>query len=588
MQVKRPFHLLWQGGLIAVALFLLLILQWPMLSTAEPVRSLGAFERISVGTNGLESDGDSYHPYASADGRYVGFISFSTNLVPETITPDMGCLPTFICVDVFLRDRVANTTVRVSNDLDGNQGNNKSGEPQLSSDGSLVHFTSFAGDLIPDDTNENWPFYISDGFLWSRLNGSMRRVTTKQGGAQIPVSSTSYMPPIGTMSYFQTHAPEVVPGIYPDNVEVYRYDFATQNVTHVPIAPNNGRMNNAMVNLHSDNSGRLLVFTSWSTNLIPGDYNDVEDIFIHDTQTGITKLVSRTPTGQYGDSDSGAPMISPNGTHIVFRSRASNLVSGDTNGVNDVFMYDVATELVTRVSVSANGAQGNLGSKDPAVCNDGEYISFGSDATNIVAGDTNNTRDIFIRHIETGWTEVLTRRADGVWHDNKGHKSRFIDDCSGIMFASDSDILMAEDNNGVRDLFYRPILRSADILASQQLARGAASPSDTITYTVILRNTGGEATNVNYSAMLPANTTFGHVDAPVTYSAGSQQFSYNGSIPADSSITLTFSVVVDSSLSGSAIISLTGQVADSRQTVPFESVTIINGQSFYLPIMARE
>src|SRR5262249_26089983 len=134
-----------------------------------------------------------------------------------------------------------------------------------------------------------------------------------------------------------------------------------------------------------------------------------------DRLAGTTTLVS-APTGQIvtaGDGASFAPRISGDGTHIVFSSLATNLVSGDTNGKADVFELDLTNNTLTRVSIANGGGQLNGNSGLPSVSEDGRYVAFSSDATNAVAGDTNGARDVFVRDTVAGTTERLSVSSSG-------------------------------------------------------------------------------------------------------------------------------------------------------------------------------
>ncbi|RPI96878.1 MAG: DNRLRE domain-containing protein, partial [Chloroflexi bacterium] len=136
----------------------------------------------------------------------------------------------------------------------------------------------------------------------------------------------------------------------------------------------------------------------------PGDTNAVWDIFVRDTQTGTTRRVSVDSNGVQGNGDSAIAVLSADGRYIAFRSRSTNLVPDDTNGVVDVFLFDTQTGMTTRVSVDSNGAQANNTSDAASLSADGSQIAFASDATNLVVGDTNSTRDIFLHRRGPGST----------------------------------------------------------------------------------------------------------------------------------------------------------------------------------------
>jgi hypothetical protein len=149
--------------------------------------------------------------------------------------------------------------------------------------------------------------------------------------------------------------------------------------------------------------GRYVAFTSIADNLVAGDTNGVFDIFVHDRQTGETKRASVSSSGGQGNGKSLLPSISADGRYVAFVSGASNLVAGDTNYVNDVFVHDRQTGETKRVSVSSSGGQGKNGSSDPDFSADGRYVAFESFASNLVPNDTNDGIDVFVH--EVSWDD---------------------------------------------------------------------------------------------------------------------------------------------------------------------------------------
>jgi hypothetical protein len=144
--------------------------------------------------------------------------------------------------------------------------------------------------------------------------------------------------------------------------------------------------------------GRYVAFGSYASNLVPEDTNHVSDVFVRDMQAGITSRASVASDGAQANAASFSVAISADGRYVTFDAGASNLVAGDTNGVWDVFMRDRQAGTTSRVSVSADGAQANAYSYAPAISADGQYVAVVSYASNLVADDTNNTNDVFVRH----------------------------------------------------------------------------------------------------------------------------------------------------------------------------------------------
>jgi Tol biopolymer transport system component len=152
--------------------------------------------------------------------------------------------------------------------------------------------------------------------------------------------------------------------------------------------------------------GRYVAFHSTATNLVSGDTNALPDIFVRDRQTGTTYLLSRDSAGGEGSAE---PAISGDGRYVTFNSDATNLVSGDTNGAYDIFVRDRQTGTTTLVSRSSAGVVGDEGSAEPAISGDGRYVAFFSSATNLVSGDTNGVSDIFVRDRQTGTTTLVSK-----------------------------------------------------------------------------------------------------------------------------------------------------------------------------------
>jgi Tol biopolymer transport system component len=136
--------------------------------------------------------------------------------------------------------------------------------------------------------------------------------------------------------------------------------------------------------------------------LVEGDTNGEFDIFVHDRISGETTRVSVASDGRQGNADYGAPAISADGRYVTFSSNASNLVEGDTNGWSDVFVHDRMTGKTTLVSVSSDETQGNTDSNYSFISADGRYVVFLSGADLLVKGDTNGVLDIFVRYLGTG------------------------------------------------------------------------------------------------------------------------------------------------------------------------------------------
>jgi Tol biopolymer transport system component len=159
-------------------------------------------------------------------------------------------------------------------------------------------------------------------------------------------------------------------------------------------------------------NGQIVAFSNSATNLVPNDTNGRWDVFVHDRLTRLTERVSVGTSGAEGDGTSEAPYLSSDGTIVVFASAASNLVAGDTNGAWDIFVHDLRTGVTERVSIDSSGIEANGSSYSylhfPRISGDGQVVVFASEATNLVANDTNGTWDTFVHDRSTGVTERVS------------------------------------------------------------------------------------------------------------------------------------------------------------------------------------
>ena len=199
--------------------------------------------------------------------------------------------------------------------------------------------------------------------------------------------------------------------------------------------------------------GRYVVFYSWADNLVEGDANEVEDVFLHDRQSGITRLVSSTSDGVQGNDFSGAPSISGDGRYVAFVSFATNLVDGDTNGFGDIFVHDRESGAIDLISISSDGTQGNGDSGAPSISGDGRFVAFVSYASNLVNGDTNGWGDVFVRDRESGSIDRISISSDGTQGDDYSGWPSISTDGHYVAFLSWATNLVEGDTNEALDVF---------------------------------------------------------------------------------------------------------------------------------------
>ena len=353
--------------------------------------------------------------------------------------------------DVFVHDRRTGETTRASVDDAGNQGNSLSQFPRISAGGRFVAFESLASNLVDGDTNG-----ALDVFVHDRQLGKTTRVSLTHGGVQ--GNSASGVPCLsggGRFVAFESLASNLVPGDSNESTDVFVHDRQTGETTRVSTDSRGRQADGPSAGSSVDGRGRYVAFESLASNLVDGDTNRVSDVFVHDRQTGKTTRVSVDSRGRQANGGSAAPSLSGDGRFVGFGSYASNLVDGDTNQDIDVFIHDRQTGKTIRVSVDSQGRQANGSSGVPAVSADGRWVAFHSFASNLVDGDTNGSLDIFVHDRETGSTTRTSLTGRGLETNGPSRDSTVSVDGRFVAFESEASNLVARDNNGTVDVFVR-------------------------------------------------------------------------------------------------------------------------------------
>ncbi len=353
--------------------------------------------------------------------------------------------------DVFVHDRDTGATTKVSVATDGTQANATCGFPAISADGRYVAFDSSASNLVPSDTNGT-----RDVFVHDRDTGATTRVSVASDGTQgNDESGIAAISADGRYIAFWSEASNLVPGDTNGEGDIFIRDRDTGATTRVSVASGGTQGDDYSSNPTMSGDGRYIAFTSGASNLVPEDTNGEADVFIHDRDTGATTRVSVASGGTQGNGGSYVPAVSGDGRYVAFYSEASNLVPGDTNNTKDVFVHDRDTGATTRVSVASNGRQGNYWSDSPAISGDGRYVGFVSSATNLVTGDTNHRPDAFIHDRDTGATTRVNVASSGAQAGRGSDEPAISSDGRSVAFSSDAGNLVPGDTNGKFDVFVR-------------------------------------------------------------------------------------------------------------------------------------
>jgi Tol biopolymer transport system component len=301
-------------------------------------------------------------------------------------------------------------TTRVSVSTAGVQGDRDSFAAGISANGRFVVINSLATNLVRGDTNDRYDVFVRD-----TATGATTRVSVSSSGAQARGKDA--------------FGGSVSGGVSAD--------------------------------------GRYVVFESDASNLVRGDTNGAEDVFVHDRNTGRTTRLSVDRHGRQANGGSWFPSISADGRYVAFSSLASNLVRGDTNRLSDIFVRDLATRRITRVSVDSRGGQArckgeSCESTSPVLSAHGRYIAFQSSTTNLVPHDTNRLGDVFVHDRRTGKTSRVSVRSDGKQaggdRTNTGSNAPAISaDGRFVAFHSLDTNLVTGDTNRTADIFVRDL-----------------------------------------------------------------------------------------------------------------------------------
>jgi len=358
---------------------------------------------VSVGLNGTEPDSSSSWPSASADGRYVAFASYADNLVARDTNGQS---------DIFVRDLQLGTTKRVSVSSSGAQANGSSFTPAISGDGSVVAFQSYATNLVAGDVEGH-----ADVFVHYISSGKTVRVSVARGGGgadddslQPAISADGQVVAFASLADNLVSQPVAITGLCCD---IFARNLTTRHTALVDhMLDGQGSADSFDPAVSAD--GRYVAFGSWGCDMVKGiPCEDESNVFRFDATTGNLRLITRLPSGGEAGGCGEDPAISADGNWVGFVSDGGNLVPDDFNSAYDAFVRDVGGGTTTRVSVTSKGAQTNGAEGRVSISSDGQRIAFQSDAWNIVSGDTNEVQDIFVHDLKTHKTVRVSLTASG-------------------------------------------------------------------------------------------------------------------------------------------------------------------------------
>jgi len=304
---------------------------------------------------------------------------------------------------------------------------------------------------VPNDTNA-----VSDVFVRDLETGSTERVSVSSTGVQ--GNDESRDPSIsadGRYVAYWSHATNLVPGDTNDYADVFVFDRQTAAVVRASVDSGGAQATGHSFFPALSADGRFVAFQSGASNLVAGDANAITDVFVRDLVAGSTERASLGSGGAEANGESDLPSISADGRYVAFESVATNLVAGDANGSRDVFVRDRLLAATQLASVDSGGAHANGDSRAPAISADGRFVAFESAATNLVANDTNGMHDVFLRDRQDGVTVRASVDSSGVQGNDDSFNPSVSADGRLVAFASSASSLAPGDTNGSDDVFLR-------------------------------------------------------------------------------------------------------------------------------------
>jgi Tol biopolymer transport system component len=411
----------------------------------------GDTTRLSVYDSGHQvSSGASNPSISGPNGQFVAFERASTGTCSAK-DPDS-------CSTIYVVDGLGGMhAVSVADGSTTALGNSDSFDPSISADGRFVAFESDATNLVASDTNGSRDVFVRD-----RQTGTTELVSVDSSGIQFNAKGGSTNPSISADGRYVAF--ELAPGASTSSyVTIMVHDRLNKTTELVSANYQTGKEKLGRVNNHSVDpsisaDGRFVAFESAATNMVSGDTNGSRDVFVRNLLGKTTERVSLNVSRDQGNGPSSNPSISADGSIVAFESAATNMVAGDTNGADDVFVRSVLGKTIKRVSVNNSGIQGNSRSFDPSISADGRFVAFESAATNMVAGDTNVTYDVFVHRVaidatQKGTTQRASVDSTGVQGNLRSSNPSLSADGNIVAFDSDASNLVPNDTNGTSDVF---------------------------------------------------------------------------------------------------------------------------------------
>lgn len=360
----------------------------------------------------------------SGDGRFALFVTAAKLTADDTNGLN----------DVYLRDRWAATTERISVSSSEVGANAASGFPAISDDGRMVVFQSYATNLGGTDVLDH-----PDVFVRDRVAGTTTRVSvTTSGGELASGSGGAAISGNGRYVAFDTSAAGVVAGDTNAKSDIFVRDLTTGTTERVSVTSAEAQATDNSDSPSFSDDGRYVAFTS-RAELAGGRPGDGRDVFVRDRTAGTTINANLTSGGVMADGDAWPPVISGSGRFVAFGSDATNLAI-DTNGHTDAYRRDIVAGTTIRLSLADNESQLPLGGYPRAISDNGTRVLFDSSSP-ATPGDAGTDMDVFLRNISTSSTRRVSTSPTGPDVATLGLSQSLSDDGTAAAFSTSSGLV---------------------------------------------------------------------------------------------------------------------------------------------------
>jgi Ca2+-binding RTX toxin-like protein len=393
---------------------------------------------VSANAQGNSGPGIDQDPHVTRNGRWIVFIGSSDNLVVGDINQTQ---------DVFLKDLETGLLTVLDTGVFGVQGNSSIFGSAISADGTTAVWHSFADNLVVNDNNAEGDIFVRD------LRTGAVRLASAVGTTQAEGNFNSFRPDVsdtGRFVAFLSAATTLTPNPTNGFSHAYLKDTLTGELQVVSVSSSGTMANGQMYRLAISGDGRLIAFASAATNLVAGDSNNNIDVFVRDVVAGTTRRVGTTSSGAQIAGGSFDPDISSNGRFVAFQT-GTGLDINDSNSLSDIYRKDLLTGQTVLVSASAAGIAPNGDSFSASISGDGRFVVFSS-----TGFDNTAIADVFVKDMVTGAVARISQSPGGGDANGGSFGAHISRDGRTVVFSSEAANLLAGDSDTSFDVYAAP------------------------------------------------------------------------------------------------------------------------------------